>query len=103
MALFAPRCDRCGNRTRHQEDDKPVCETCVAEMALMVEAAQEAQRSCPVDGAEMTKEVAHMLLIDRCPSCNGVWMDGGELERMQGELQEAAVMAMARGLSGPLI
>ena len=102
MALFAPRCDRCGNRTRNEEEDKPVCPECVQEMALMLEASQETERACPVDGAKMAKEVAHMLVIDRCPSCNGVWMDGGEVERIKGELQEVAVMAMTRGLSGPV-
>ena len=103
MPLFAPRCDRCGTRTRNEEGDKPVCPACVQEMELMLEASQEAARACPVDGVKMGKEVAHMLVIDRCPSCNGVWMDGGELERMKGDLQEVAVMAMARGLSGPML
>jgi hypothetical protein len=103
MALFAPKCDRCGDRTRHKADDKPICENCAQEMALIVSASNEERRTCPLDGAEMGKEVAHMLVIDRCPKCQGVWLDGGELERMKEGLQEATVMAMARGLTSPLV
>jgi hypothetical protein len=103
MALFAPKCDRCGNRTRNQEDDKPVCEECVQEMKLLVEASGEEKRLCPLDGQAMSKEIAHMLVIDRCPQCHGVWFDGGELERMKDGLEEATVMAMARGMTSPLI
>ena len=101
MSLIAPRCDRCGSRTRHKEDNKPICEPRVEEKRLMVEASLEQLKRCPIDSAEMVKEAAHMLVIDRCPSCSGVWLDGGELERMSGDIQEAAIMAMARGLTSP--
>ena len=101
MSLIAPRCDRCGSRTRHKQDNKPICEACVEEMRLMVEASHEQLKRCPINSAEMVKETAHMLVIDRCPSCSGVWLDGGELERMSGDIQEAAIMAMARGLTSP--
>jgi Zn-finger nucleic acid-binding protein len=71
-------------------------------MGLLLEASREDQRPCPVDGANMAKEIAHMLVIDRCPECSGVWLDGGELERMRADLHEVAVLAMARGLSSPM-
>ncbi|MDG2049908.1 MAG: zf-TFIIB domain-containing protein [Myxococcota bacterium] len=101
MSLIAPRCDRCGSRTRHKEDDKPICQSCAEEMRLIIEASHEQRRQCPIDNAEMTKETAHMIVIDRCPTCSGVWLDGGELERMNGDIQEAAIMSMARGLTSP--
>lgn len=103
MALFAPKCDRCGNRTRNKEDDKPICEACVQEMSLLVAASGEASRPCPLDGTPMAKEIAHMLVIDRCPQCCGVWLDGGELERLKEGVQMEAVMATTRGLTSPLI
>ena len=103
MALFAPKCDRCGNRTRNKEDDKPVCETCVEEMTLLVNASKEESRPCPRDGTNMAKEIAHMLVIDRCPDCGGVWLDGGELERLREGVQMEAIMATTRGLTSPLI
>ena len=103
MALFAPKCDRCGNRTRNKEDDKPVCETSVEEMTLLVNASKEESRPCPRDGTNMSKEIAHMLVIDRCPECSGVWLDGGELERLREGVQMEAIMATTRGLTSPLI
>ncbi|MBW2422744.1 MAG: zf-TFIIB domain-containing protein [Deltaproteobacteria bacterium] len=45
----------------------------------------------------MQKEIAHMLVIDRCPTCGGVWLDGGELERLKGDVNEQALLAMSRG------
>ena len=103
MALFAPKCDRCGRRTRQTEDDKPICQTCSEEMALLLEAGNEIERPCPVDGTHMAKEIVHMLVVDRCPQCHGVWLDEGELERLKEGVQMEAVLATTRGLTSPLI
>ena len=102
MAIFGEKCDRCGKRTRHTEEDKPICEVCANEMALMVEAQGEAPHQCPVDGVQMVKEIAHMMVIDRCPECKGVWLDAGELERFKGGVETEALLLMARGISYPL-
>jgi Zn-finger nucleic acid-binding protein len=72
-------------------------------MNLLVAASDEANRPCPLDGTAMAKEIAHMLVIDRCPQCSGVWLDGGELERLKEGVQMEAVMATTRGLTSPLI
>ena len=101
MAIFGEKCDRCGKRTKHQQEDTPICETCAQEMALAVEASAETRRQCPVDGATMTKQIAHMLVIDRCPSCNGVWLDGGELDRIKEGVEGEALQLMARGFTYP--
>ncbi|MDE0884962.1 MAG: zf-TFIIB domain-containing protein [Myxococcota bacterium] len=103
MALLAPKCDRCGRRTRKTQEDKPICEACAEEMDLIVQAGYEVDRLCPVDGTAMKKEVAHMLVIDRCPKCSGAWLDGGELERLKEGVQMEAVLATTRGLTSPLI
>ena len=70
-------------------------------MELLVDAKAEDLRPCPVDGDTMTKEIAHMLVIDRCPTCKGVWLDGGELERIKGGVEAGALMAMASGFTVP--
>jgi Zn-finger nucleic acid-binding protein len=70
-------------------------------MALIVQASGETERLCPVDQAKMTKEVAHMIVVDRCSACNGVWLDGGELERLKGDVNEQAILAMSRGFGFP--
>jgi hypothetical protein len=101
MALLGEKCDRCGKRTRHKEGDQPICETCAQEMALMIEASSESERLCPVDGQKMSKEIAHMLVVDRCPTCQGVWLDGGELERLRGGVEAEALKAMTTGFTYP--
>jgi hypothetical protein len=84
MGLFADTCDRCGQKTRHKHEDRPVCETCEQEM----------------DGMPMTKTVAHMLVVDRCPKCNGVWLDGGELEKLYSDVSDEALVQMGRAIWG---
>jgi len=44
----------------------------------------------------MKKEIAHMIVIDRCPDCGGIWLDGGELAVIEGDLQAEAVVAMSK-------
>jgi Zn-finger nucleic acid-binding protein len=71
-------------------------------MRLLVEAGKEALRSCPIDGATMNKEIAHMLVIDRCPACSGVWLDGGELDHMRNGAESEALMLMAASMAHPM-
>jgi len=40
---------------------------------------------CPRDGAELTRVYSRLgtsTVIDRCPECQGSWLDGGELRRL---------------------
>ena len=75
--LTGKTCVRCGNeRTREKFEGIPTCDSC--EMKTKV--SRENTRHCPIDGREMKKEVVKNVIIDRCPSCTGVWLDGGELD-----------------------
>lgn len=53
--------------------------------------------SCPRDGGEaelLTEQTDHgAILIDLCPYCAGVWLDGGELEKITGEANVEIVLA----------
>ena len=102
MSLFGEKCARCGTRTRHEHDGGPMCESCEQEVQLLVSAEGEIPRKCPIDGNLMQKEVSHMIVIDRCPKCAGVWLDGGELERMKGGVEEDALLAMSRSFIMPI-
>jgi hypothetical protein len=94
MGLFGSKCVRCGHRTLDTFEDKPTCDSCRQEIELALAAAAEQQRACPVDGATLNKEVAHGVITDRCPQCKGVWLDAGELERINGDV----VMSMVTGV-----
>ena len=81
--LFGAMCARCGQkRTFAQVDDIPTCPAC-EESILKVKAEAEDKRPCPMDGTPMQKEIVHKLVIDRCPQCQGVWLDPEELEAIR--------------------
>ena len=102
MSLFGDKCARCGVRTRHEVEGQATCIPCEQEIQLLLDAKEEDLRVCPIDGTTMAKEVAHMIVIDRCPGCKGVWLDGGELEKMRGGVEASAIMAVAGGMTSPL-
>ncbi|MEI9850907.1 MAG: zf-TFIIB domain-containing protein [Sphingomonas sp.] len=37
---------------------------------------------CPVDGATLVPMERQGIEIDHCPSCRGVWLDRGELDKI---------------------
>jgi len=45
--------------------------------------------NCPVcDNVRMREVEKNGIMIDVCPSCKGVWLDRGELEKLMGEVRE---------------
>jgi hypothetical protein len=101
MSLFGDKCVRCGQRTRHVYRDKPTCGSCREQLELALAAAAEVERPCPADGATLAKEIAHSVIIDRCPTCGGIWLDAGELERINDGVAEEVWRAVA--LSRPVV
>jgi hypothetical protein len=94
MSLFGSKCVRCGQRTLDVFAEQPTCASCRQEIELALAAAAEQPRACPVDRQTLGKEIVHGVIIDRCPQCKGVWLDAGELERINGDV----VMGMVTGV-----
>jgi uncharacterized protein len=44
--------------------------------------------TCPNDGAGMQEVNRNGILIDVCPTCRGVWLDRGELEKLLSYMRE---------------
>ena len=102
MSLLGEKCARCGRRrTRREYAGLPTCEPCEEMIEAKIRAAKEQTRRCPLDGAEMAKEIVLSLVIDRCPSCRGVWLDGGELEEMRGTIESGLTQQIIRGMAFP--
>ncbi len=38
--------------------------------------------ACPVDGAALVMSTRQNIEIDYCPTCRGVWLDRGELDKI---------------------
>lgn len=52
---------------------------------------------CPTDGAELVMAERQGVEIDYCPSCRGIWLDRGELDKI---LDRAAGVPGAAGGAG---
>lgn len=48
--------------------------------------------TCPVDGATLVPVERSGIEIDHCPSCRGVWLDRGELDKI---IERSAAQASA--------
>ena len=56
--------------------------------------------ACPVDGTTLTMSERSGIEIDYCPTCRGVWLDRGELDKII-ERNEASQPAAAASRSSP--
>jgi hypothetical protein len=97
VSLFAQKCVRCSARTRNVYLDKPTCPACVEALEVALAEGFETKRACPADGAMLKKQIVHGVVIDRCESCNGVWLDAGEMERMNQDVADEVWRATALG------
>lgn len=82
MAWFKKKevCVHCKtNKTRRDFESEPTCADC--RVAIMIK--REPERKCPADGVVLEKSVSGEIILDRCPSCHGVWLDAGELEAIK--------------------
>lgn len=48
--------------------------------------------TCPVDGATLVPVERSGIEIDHCPTCRGVWLDRGELDKI---IERSAVQAIS--------
>lgn len=48
-------------------------------------------RVCPIDRFKLENSTIEGVIVDRCPKCNGLWLDSGELEQIiQGAQKHAS-------------
>jgi Transcription factor zinc-finger len=97
MSILGEKCVRCGARTRNVYQGKPTCDPCREYLELALAQAREVKRACPADNATLAKEIVHGVIIDRCPTCRGVWLDAGEMERMNQDVADEVWTATAFG------
>ena len=50
---------------------------------------------CPRDHVELTVEFHHDIEVDRCPMCNGRWLDHDELDRLEATVRSTEEQRMA--------
>ena len=62
--------------------------------------ANSGPMACPIDGTTLVMSERQGIEIDYCPSCRGVWLDRGELDKII-ERSAAAEQAAAPPPSPP--
>ena len=101
MSFFRKsKCVRCGNKVEEEpEDGLPTCAAC----KLDIKSKLEIKRQCLIDGSEMKKEIIENIVIDKCPKCNGVWLDSKEIDLICNAIIEEDyskyVLGLAVGMS----
>ncbi len=71
--------------------------------ARKARSADERRCPCaPCEGAVLERVMHSNIEIDRCPKCNGVWLDSGELELLttHGKQDSNAFTRFFRNLAG---
>lgn len=99
--IFGEHCARCGeSRTKEKFEGVPTCEKC----EVQIQADREEVRPCPVCTTTMEKSIVKKIVVDKCPSCHGAWLDAGELELLKeavessgGDFATGMIIGMAVG------
>lgn len=50
---------------------------------------------CPIDNAQLVMTERHGVEIDYCPTCRGVWLDRGELDKIIDRADQPAAAPVA--------
>ncbi|UCF19023.1 MAG: zf-TFIIB domain-containing protein [Gemmatimonadota bacterium] len=95
-------CVRCGKEpAKRAESGVPTCDNCERLLQASLKAKSEESRNCPVHSTEMTKEIVLNIVVDRCPSCQGIWLDGGELDLLKKAIKAGMSDDFARAMLLP--
>jgi hypothetical protein len=76
-SMFGEKCKRCHDK--RIGSNKDYCDDCL----LKIKAEGEKKYDCLSCGTKMEKKIGDGIIIDKCPKCNAVWLDGGELEKIK--------------------
>jgi hypothetical protein len=102
MAVWGEKCVRCGKKRTHATyEGLPTCDVCQKLLEARLKAEAEDRRLCPLDGASMSKEIVFNVVVDRCPSCKGMWLDGGELDLLRAGIEAGMAGDLGHALFVP--
>lgn len=57
---------------------------------------------CPVDQTTLVMAERHGVEIDYCPTCRGIWLDRGELDKIIARAEGPAAAPMTAPVSAPV-
>lgn len=73
---------RKNEETYFQEREQELLRTTREQLAATHVAAERASHrgKCPRCGVDLHGEKFHGVMVDRCPSCHGIWLDADEID-----------------------
>src|SRR5882724_12714779 len=84
--------DRLGDKLRQKEKaeedrffaerDKALLEKIRREQTAAAAKLAPREPLCPKDGSRLTTIEHHGVMVEQCPTCQGMWLDAGELEKI---------------------
>ena len=77
--------DRLGEKLHQKEkaeEDRYFAERDRELLARLGNRRDAEKLSCPRCGKALAPVVYHVVTVDQCPACQGVWLDRGELEAL---------------------
>jgi TFIIB-like protein len=92
-------CIRCNKYYKFEElevgpDGFGICHNC----AIRINPIGEKKHQCLNDGTEMKKELIYnRILLDKCPTCGGIWLDGDEIEIIRRVMKSEGAGRFASG------
>ena len=98
--------DRLGQKLRDKEKASEDLYIAEVEERKRLERVRQAavaaavREACPRDGAHLKTRALAGITVMSCPTCDGVWLDKGELERMLTLVSEPAVTRWIRSVLG---
>jgi hypothetical protein len=83
--LSGEKCIRCHQHFKFEEltagpDGYGICASCASQLA------KSKEQLCPNDHNSLARRFIGEFLVGTCDLCNGVWIDGAEIERLRKEL-----------------
>lgn len=86
------RCATCGGQFFDENELAPIIKMVEIIQSIKInepeiETLSEASRpsyQCPEDGTKMIREDYGGVPIDKCPECDGIWLDKGEIIALKG-------------------
>jgi Zn-finger nucleic acid-binding protein len=84
------RCPQCRGVWFDEHELETLLELSPAELrpirgGKMEDSVNRHRASCPRDRTDMTRVRSAMkpnIVVDSCPKCRGIWLDGGELDKL---------------------
>ena len=88
QAIEVDRCEMCGGIWFDNDELIPVLHESLSELTALrgrraPQGVDQKHGQCPRDATALIRvssALSHSIILDTCPQCRGIWLDGGEFD-----------------------